>query len=76
MSLEGFYFNNADEAMEYYKRCEREGATTYEAKMAILRALVKEKKAGYVPNPEKFIEGKNVLKITKKDGGAYEKSSN
>lgn len=66
MSLEGFYFNNADEAMEFYERVEASGATTYEAKMLIMRALVREKKATYIARPEEFLKGKKVLKVTKR----------
>lgn len=65
--MEGFYFKNADEAMKFFEACEEAGAVTLEARIALMRQWVKDKKVGYIPHPEEWVKGKNVLKITTKD---------
>lgn len=65
--MEGFFFNNADEAMLFFEACEKEGAKTLPERMAIMRQFVKEKKVKYVPHPEEWMEGKNVMDLRLKD---------
>ena len=65
--VEGFYFENAEAACKFFDACREAKAKTYEEKMAVLRQMVKEKKAKYVPHPEEFLEGKNVLKVVPKE---------
>lgn len=64
---EGFMFKNADEAMEFFEACEVAGAYTLEARMSLMRQWVKIKKVGYIPHPEEWVKGKNVLRIKTKE---------
>ncbi len=64
---EGFMFDGAAEALAFFERCAYEKAETVEARMAILKAMVEEKKARHLSNVEGFSRGHNVLKIENKE---------
>lgn len=61
--MEGFMFANADEALKFYEACKAENADTAEKRIAILRRMVKEKQAKYVPHPEEIIKRHNVIGV-------------
>jgi hypothetical protein len=67
MMQEGFYFQNADEAIKFWEACLEAKAETWEEKMIVMRQMVKEKKAKYIRDVEDFAKNKNVLKITQKE---------
>lgn len=64
MTREGFMFDNAEEAMKFYERCEEVGALTMEERIKVLRQMVKEKiGVTYLRDVESHARGKKVLKI-------------
>ncbi len=66
MSIEGFMFENAGEALEFYERCITLNAETVEEKKAIMRQLVKEKKAKYLRDVNEVVKGKKIMAIKRK----------
>jgi len=67
MSQEGFYFESAEEALKFYKACEKAGAVTLEDMMIVMRQMVKDKHAKYIRDVDTFAKDYNVLKVTKKE---------
>lgn len=65
--MEGFMFENAEQACKFYERCMAEEITTQQGRIALIRQMVKEKRAMYVAHPETFLEGRNVIDLTKKE---------
>ena len=59
---EGF-LGDANMAMIFFRFCARYKITAEKDRVAVLRELVKRKKARYVRDVEEVIEGKKVLKI-------------
>lgn len=66
MTNEGFYCS-ADEAIEFWERCVKDKIDTREGRIQLLRQMVKEKKVKYIPHPEEFIKGKNVISLKPED---------
>lgn len=66
MSRESFLFENAEAAMQFYELCEELQANTYAKRMAVLRLMVKNKKAVYLRDGEAYAKDKKVLKISLK----------
>ena len=64
---EGFYFENAEAALEFFEACEAAGARTLAERTGIMRQMVKDKKALYIRDADAYIEGKDILKIDKKE---------
>ncbi len=61
---EGFMFENASAALAFFKACAVAGAKTREEKMAVIRRMVKKKKAKYIRDAEALLKDKNVLDLT------------
>ena len=59
-------FANAGEATEFFERCIEAKAETLDEKKAILRQLVKEKKAKYLRDVGAVTKGKQVMHIKRK----------
>lgn len=64
---EGFYFDNAKAALEFFEACEAAGAKTWAERTLIMRQMIKDKKALYIRDADAFAEGKTILNVDKKE---------
>jgi hypothetical protein len=58
---EGFMFATPDDAMKFFEACIEAKAVTREEKLAVMRQMVKEKKAKYLRDPKELLKGKNII---------------
>lgn len=64
LMAEGFYFNNVDDLMPFWRAVRMFKIDTEEGRVKLLRKFVARKQAKYLPHPETYLEGKRIKRLT------------